>query len=283
MRWRAGFGIALLLLAGCGSRDMRMMAADTETFDVAEPPAATPGAQIAYSYAVTYRFDRRTVAAVQGQQLALCRTLGPARCLVLRSTLNTTGPDDHAATDEAVLMIDARTAEALTRRFDAIAAGGGAQRAVREVTAEDVTRQVIDAEASVRAKEALAERLLTIIRSGNGRVGELVQAERAYATTQQELEAARATRAALAQRVAMSRLTITYAFNDMPDGDSPIAWSIANAGDTLSSSVAALLTFLIAALPWVVIGVPLLLGLRRLGRRRGWRLPWRRKVPVDGV
>lgn len=281
MRWRAGMMVVALALAACGG-GQQMASKSTETFDVEEPlaeasaPPAAPGAQIAYAYSVSYAFDRRTVAAVQGEQLALCRKLGPARCLVVRSTLNTPGPDDHIVSDEAVLLIDARQAEALTRRFDTIAEAGGARRSRREVVAEDVTKQMIDADASVRAKQALSERLLAIIRSGNGKVGELVEAERAYATTNEELEAARATRAALAQRVAMSRLTIGYVFNDMPGGSSPVAASIATAGETLSTSVAALVTFLVAAFPWAIVAGLLLFGLRRLARRRGWRWPWRR-------
>lgn len=281
MRWRAVMiGMALALAACGGGRQMR---SDVETFDVEEPPAelvAAPvpesGPRIAYSYTIGYAFDRPTVAAVQGRQLALCRKLGTQRCLIVSSTLNTPGPDDHVVRDEAVLLIDARQAEATTSQFDAIAEAGGARRARRELAAEDVTRQMIDAEAAVRAKQALSERLLTIIRSGRGNVGELVQAERAYAATNEELEAAKANRATLAQRVAMSRVTINYAFDDTPGGSSPVAASIATAGDTLSTSVAALVTFLVAALPWVVVGVPLLWGLRGLARRRGWRLPWRR-------
>jgi hypothetical protein len=251
-------------------------------YDVMEPPAEmaaapTGGPQIAYRYTIGYAFDRQTVARVQGRQLALCRQLGTARCLVVNSTLNTPGPDEHVVSDEAVLLIDARQAEAAIRRFDAIAVADGARQSRREVAAEDVTRQVIDAEAAVRAKQALAERLLAIIRSGNGKVGELVAAESAYAKTNEELEAAKATRAALAQRVAMSEVTIRYMFDDTPGGASPVAASIANAGQTLSTSLAALVTFLVAALPWVVVGLPLLWGLRRLARRRGWRLPWRRR------
>ncbi|MEH3041404.1 MAG: DUF4349 domain-containing protein [Sphingomonas paucimobilis] len=150
------------------------------------------------------------------------------------------------------------------------------------VEAEDVTRQVIDTDAEVRAKQALAERLLTIIRSGNGKVGELVEAERAYAATNEELEAAKGRQAELAQRVAMSRLSIQYAFNDTPGGTSPILASVATVGDTLSTSVAALVTFVAAALPWAIVGALLLFGLRRVARRRGWRWPWRRRERPAG-
>lgn len=277
-------GAIAILVAGCSgssSETHSMQSPTTETFDVEEPPAEIPspaatGPKIAYSYSVTYAFDRRTVAQVQGQQLDLCRRLGPARCLIVRSSLNTPGPDDHVVHDEAVLMVDARQAEALTRRFDAIAEAGDARRASRQVEAEDVTRQVIDTEARVRAKQALAERLLAIIRSGNGKVGDLVEAERAYATTNEELEAAKAQRAELAQRVAMSKLTIAYAFNDTPGGSSPVMASIAMAGATLSTSVAALVTFVVAALPWIVVAGLMLFGLRWVARRRGWRWPWLR-------
>jgi hypothetical protein len=277
--------VVALGLAACGGGGGQGHSDTLATLDVEEPPAEAPappaaaGSQIAYAYSISYAFDRRTVAAVQGQQLALCRKLGTQRCLVVRSTLNTPGPDDHIVNDEAVLMIDARQAEAMTRRFDTIAEVGGARRARREIVAEDVTRQMIDAAASVRAKQALSERLLAIIRSGNGKVGELVEAERAYATTNEELEAAKATRAALAQRVTMSRLTISYVFDDRPGGSSPVAASIATAGDTLSGSVAALVTFVVAAFPWAIVAGLLLFGLRRLARRRGWRWPWRRERP----
>ena len=177
-------GAIAILVAGCSgpsSETHSMQSPTTETFDVEEPPAEMPspaatGPKIAYSYSVTYAFDRRTVAQVQGQQLDLCRRLGPARCLIVRSSLNTPGPDDHVVHDEAVLMVDARHAEALTRRFDAIPEAGDARRASRHVEADDVTRQLIYTDARVRAKQALAELLLAIIRSFNFKVCHLVEA-----------------------------------------------------------------------------------------------------------
>jgi hypothetical protein len=279
------------LVAACGrTPERRNVSEKLNTFDVEEPAPGAPanraavvGPRIAYSYTVTYAFDRRTVGEVQGRQLALCRGLGPARCLVVKSTLNAPGADDHIVNDEAVLLVDARLAGEVNRQLDALAVVGGATTANRQVEAEDVTRQVIDTDARVRAKQALAERLLAIIRSGKGKVGELVEAERAYATTQEELDAARGEQANLAQRVAMSRVTISYAFDDTPGRQSPVRASLAAAGDTLATSLAALVTAAVAGLPWFIAGAIVLALARWVRRKRGWRWPRRVQATSPGA
>ncbi len=288
IRAAAAIMAAILALSACSGKSSMKASGEKvgklNTFDVAEPEApaaaaATSTPRIAYSYTVTYAFDRRRVGEVQDGQLALCRRLGPARCLVLKSTLNTALPDDHVVRDEAVLLVDARLAGEMNRRLDAVAVAGGATLASRQVDAEDVTRQVIDTDARVRAKQALADRLLTIIRGGQGKVGELVEAERAYAATQEELDAARGEQAELGRRVAMSRVTITYAFDDTPGRGSPVRASLATAGETLADSIAVLVTAAVAVTPWLVAGAALVALLRWQRRRRGWRWPRRPRVP----
>jgi hypothetical protein len=272
------------LLTSCGNKPQAMQS--MAMLDVAKEPApggaassSDAGPRIAYSYVVTYAFDKRTVARVQGRQIALCRGLGPKKCLVVKSSLNTPGPNDHIVMDQAVLLVDARMANEINRQLDTLAQSDGATLSNRQVEAEDVTRQVIDTDARVRAKQALAERLLVVIRSGNGKVSELVEAERAYATTQEELDSARAAQADLAQRVAMSRISINYAFDDTPGRGSPIRTSLAEAGDTLNMSVAALLTAIVAALPWLFAGAIGITLIRWIRRKMGWRWPRRRASP----
>lgn len=276
--------LLVALLTSCGSKPQNMKSSEMLSLpEIATEPApnipataaTAAGPRIAYSYAVTYAFDRRTVARVQGRQIAFCRRLGSQRCLVVKSTLNTPGPHDHIVTDEAVLLVDARIANEINRQLDVLAISDGATMSNRQVEAEDVTRQVIDADARVRAKQALAERLLAIIRSGNGKVSELVEAERAYAATQEELDSARAEQAGLAQQVAMSRVSINYAFNDTPGRGSPIRSSLAETGETLSMSIAALLTAIVAALPWLFAGAIAIALVRWIRRKMGWRWPRR--------
>jgi len=52
----------------------------------------------------------------------------------------------------------------------------------------------------------------------------------------------------------VSRVTIDYSFDDTPGGRSPVRASLATAGDTLAKSVAALVTAIVAALPWLIVG-----------------------------
>lgn len=251
--------------------------------DVAQPaPRAETGPRIAYSYAVTYRLGTSDIVSVQDRQLAACRSLGPQHCLVLKSSVSGGGEGDTRG--EASLVVDARLATAFNRRLDAIAAQTGGTVADRSATAEDITKQVIDTDASVRAKEALAARLLGLIQTAHGNVGDLVAAEKAYADTQQDLNAARGLQAELSRRVAMSQIDVTYASRDVTGPLAPVHRALGDAGSTLGASVGTLVTVAVALFPWVL----LLLVLRWIARRFGWRGPiarfrdWRaRRSPAD--
>ena len=260
------------LAAACSDRTTqeKLTAYDLEAAPAAK--AQTGGPQIAYSYAIGYRLDASDIAPVQARQADLCRKLGPNRCLILESSTSAAGAGDGSG--RTALVVDARIATAFAARLDALVSGAGGSIDDRRTTAEDVTKQVIDTDARVRAKEALAERLLGLVRTGNGRVGDLVEAEKAYAATQEELAAARSLQAALRQRVAMSHFDLSYASHESTGALAPLHRAVASAGETIGWSLGALVTFTLAALPWVLA----LAALVWIGRRAGWRGPlasWR--------
>lgn len=275
--------LVLATVTGCGQRGSHGVAEKLNVYDVAPSDQKTvSGPQIAYSYALAYRLRSADISVVQAKQLAACRALGPQRCLVLKSS--TAGGDNGDAHGDASLVVDARLAAAFNRRLDAIATAADGTVSDRSVTAEDVTKQVIDTDASVRAKEALAARLLSLIQTAKGNVGELVAAEKAYADTQQELDAARGLQAELRRRVAMSQIDISYSGREAAGSFAPIRSALASAGATLGTSFAALVTVAVALFPWIL----LLLALRWIARRLGWRGPiarlrdWReRRTPAD--
>lgn len=256
-----------LLLAACGSGEQsapQRAAEKLNTYDVEEPAAQAP--QIAYTYSYGYTLAPARIGAAQEKHVALCRDLGPARCLILQTELNRSGDGGNATTK---LIVDARLAAAFGRRLDAVVADAGGEQAARSVTAEDVTKQLVDTGARIRAKEALAARLLALINGARGDVADLVAAEKAYAEVQEELDAARTLDTALRRRVAMSEIAVTYSSSAGTGTFGPVRRALSEAGNSFAGSMGAAITFAIALIPWLMIGAPFALGLRALWRR--WR------------
>ena len=270
--------VALLAVGGCSKAPGNLSGVAKErlnTFDVAsvEEIADAGAPQVAYTYGLSYALDSDRIAAVQARHVAACRRLGPARCMVVKTDLTRQSGDAAATQAETDLLIDARLAGSFGQALDRSAADAGGSLTGRHVTAEDVTKQLVDTGARVRAKQALADRLMALIAHANGKVGDLVAAEKAFADTQEELDAARSLQAALRQRVAMSAVNIDYAATAATGSWAPVRRSLADVGATLAASIAGLVTALVAALPWVML-LALLVWLRR---RLGWRWPWRRR------
>ncbi|HEY1604081.1 MAG TPA: DUF4349 domain-containing protein [Allosphingosinicella sp.] len=272
----------LLFTAACGRHDRA--ARGLATFDVEEPAvpakmmepnekpdenAALP--QIAYTYTIGYRAAAGALAGLQRRQIGLCDRLGPARCRIV--SMSRDAGDDGAPQGALSLLVEAGIARPFQDRLDSLAAGSGGSVASRGIEAEDLSRQMVDTAAKVRGKEALADRLVQLLRSRGGRVGELVEAEKAYAQTEEELDAARAWLAEMRGRVAMSKIDIGYSGIAPVTHNvwKPVADAFANAGQVIAASVARLIVLLLSILPWLLFLALLAFALRRFGPRP--RLP----------
>lgn len=283
----------LTLLAACGGAhdgEVKHTAENLRTFDVAEaqraPPAmvAPPGAaagettppikvaipQMAYSYGYVFRLPEAAVAAAQQRHVALCDRLGPARCQVL-SMASAGGEDTPAA------ALKLRVASDLARSFGAqltqsIAQAGG--RAVSAtIAAEDVSKAIVDTEARLRQRELLVARLTEILRTRQGKVAELVEAERSVAAAQEEIDQARGWLAELRGRVAMATFDIQY----QPVAPGPaaarggIADSVVRSASAFVGGLGVIAQLLIFLAPWAVLLGGLAWIVRRVRRvRPGW-------------
>jgi hypothetical protein len=269
-------------------------------FDVAEPAApamilanAPPGEedahqgraddatmpQIAYTYTIGYSVAAASVGAVQRRHVVSCDSLGPARCRIVAMRRDSS---DEGATEASLsLLVDARIARGFQDRLDAVTAGAGGSISSRGVEAEDLSKQMVDTAAKLRGKEALAQRLLALLQTHSGKVGELVEAEKAYAQTEEELDAARSWLADMRGRVTMSKIDIAYsgAVPGTRSAWTPLREALGDAGRVSGSSAAKMVTLLLTALPWLLFAVLLLW----VARRRGWRLrlPWPRRRAAD--
>ncbi len=259
-------------MAGSAAAEMAgaAPAADSAMKMMPEAPAsaATPGPQIAYSYGLSYRLPAASIAKAQSAHIAMCDALGAAHCRVTGQ--NRSDPDGGYASGSLTLQVNAAQARAFADRMDAAIAKADGKPAGRSLAAEDLSKQIIDVEARIAAKQALATRLLELLKRRDAKVSDLVEAERAYAQTQEELDAARSTMEEFSSRVRMSSITADYQAV-APGGAAasrPIVDALSSASRTFGHSIAILISFAVAAIPWVALALATLWVVRRLLKRR---------------
>jgi hypothetical protein len=164
---------------------------------------------------------------------------------------------------------------------DADEAGG---RIISENTAsEDLTRQIVDTEARLRAQTALRDRLQELLRSRPGRLADLLEVERELARVQGEIDAVQSALAVMRTRVAMSELTLQYRSAPRPVGSDtfePLRQAFANFLGIIVGGFAAIITLIAVLIPFAIVLVPLGWLLWRWRKRRGGRF-FKRETPAD--
>jgi hypothetical protein len=197
--------------------------------------------------------------------------MGPTRCQLL--SLTRRAADDLQG--EAVLKL--RVASADARGFgdtlSKLVADAGGRTVETSISADDVSKEIVDTEARIRQRELLVARLTDILRARNGKVAELVEAERSVATAQEELDQAKGWLTELRNRVAMSEFAITYAAI-APQASPRVAGN--QLGEATQGSGAAfllglrtLLILLIYLAPWALLALPVAWLVRRRLSRPG--------------
>lgn len=265
------FVIACLAAAACEAPDQS--ASELHAFDVEEQApdtdavSAQPAPQIAYSYSYSYRLPGDRIDEAQRAHLALCDRLGQARCRIVTMQQSSDEGDYSSASLE--LIVEAAIARPFGARLDATVGEADGTSTARAIEAEDLSKAIVDTEARIRAKQALADRLLALIANRAGSIGELVEAERAFAQAQEELDAARTWLREMRGRVAMSTIAIDYQSATAAGGLwTPVRDAFASAGRIFGWSLAALISIAVVVLPWIaVIGLIAWL-LRRSGGAR---------------
>jgi hypothetical protein len=260
------FRVALfvgLALAGCSKGAAPNEAAKPTSGPVT--PSAAPTSQIAYTYSFGFKLPAGRMAELQTRHLALCDRLGP-RCHVV-SMDQADGRRNATAGMEVAVAAD--MARAFGDALVAAAKDSDAAVADRTIQGEDLSKRIVDVEARLRGRQALADRLLGIVQSHSGSVGDLVAAEKALADVQEEIDTARSELADAKGRVAMSTVRIGYTASAGLGGfAAPIGDSFSSVGSVAGMSVGVLVSFLAAVLPWLIPAVLIVAGFRWWRRRR---------------
>ncbi|MGB3457420.1 MAG: DUF4349 domain-containing protein [Litorimonas sp.] len=287
---------ALLVLPACGADrssqsfeaeapQMDRMAASDDVIVTASRRKASPGRQIeagqggeapapdsmiAYSYGYGVALPAPGVEPVMRAHMQRCLDAGPSRCQVLNAS------SQNQSEDYASAYLSLRAAPEWLEDFrngleESVAASDG-RITDSSVSAEDLTRQIFDADARLTAQTALRARLLTLLETRDGELQELLAVERELARVQAQIESATSLLKTLRQRVSMSVLDLNYqsrARAVSTSAVSPIGEALRGFLRTLSQGIASVIGFIAVILPWLVFVVlPGLLLLRWLFRRR---------------
>jgi hypothetical protein len=205
--------VALACLAGCAKKSDGP-AVTLQNAPAAANAAAGGAAPAVSAPALAYRYDYRLQApakAVPGLMTAhekACAAAGPSVCQMVGQETHAEGRDDVSGslTLRATAGWMATFREGITGQ--AKAAGG--KVIADQVDSEDLTHQIVDVGAQIRAKTALRDRLQGLIASRPGKLSDLIDVENELARVQGEIDSAQSELAVMSGRVAMSEVKIAY-------------------------------------------------------------------------
>ena len=229
----------------------------------AADPIAVAVPRVAYKYSFAFSLPGVAIPAAQRAHVALCDKLGPARCQVL--AMESKSGDSESASGALKLRVDSSIARRFGDALQGAIGNAGGHADSRSIEAEDVSKDMVDTEARLKQRELLVARLTEVLRTHNGKVGELVEAERSVAAAQEEIDQARGWLSELQARVAMSTIDMTYAA--IAPQPVPVSNTI---GDSVAASAVAVVTafggllrMAILLTPWALFAALAWFALRR--------------------
>lgn len=235
---------------------------------VAGAPTTTTALMLAYSYRATLVVPADNVTKAMKGHEQKCITAGPAFCQVVTAASQKDG--DIVSAD---LSIRATPAWLGTFRTgleqDAKTADGKVE--AQGVISEDLTRNITDSEARLRALKSLRTRIEALIASRPGKLSDLLEAERELARVQGEIDSFESNLSVMRARVNMSTMDLSYRSRQIAVGGGtfkPLGDAVTGFFGVMAGSLAALITFLAAILPFLLVLVPLVFY--------GWN--WRTKL-----
>ncbi len=310
MRYRILIGIGLgLTMAACGSASEEAASYDSAervtTADIAEEaaegsagaaadsavpeadlkvseggetaPPAVSAPKIAYTYDYGYRIASEEIVPLAQKHIDLCESLPNNGCRVVN--LQQSGAEGRYGFGNLELSVAAAKARAFGQQLAGASEGMGGEQINVAIAGEDLSKQIVDTEARLRARILLRDRLMEILRSRRGTVAELVEAERGVAQVNEEIDQARSWLTEMRGRVAYSKVSIEYSSGSRASGSfgRPIVEAFQSLGSIMGSTIAALVYAGGIILPLLI----LLLALRWVLHRFGMRLRfWKDREPA---
>jgi hypothetical protein len=169
-------------------------------------PTSLP--QLAYEYDYRWKLEAGEIGSLQRRHASLCEQQGPASCQIIGMTK--TGAEQDEVQGVLEMAVATRQARAFGALLEDEALDAGAEQVSAEIASEELSKQIVDTEARVRARAELRDRLTEVLRTRKGKVSELIEAERSLAEVNEEIDQAKSWLREMGGRVAYSRVTVRY-------------------------------------------------------------------------
>jgi hypothetical protein len=145
-----------------------------------------------------------------------------------------------------------------------LASSGEITQHARE--SEDKTNQVVDADARIKNLTEFRDQLRVMLSDKSAKFKDLIEVQRELVNTQSELDSITSMRKILAQETELVAVNINFtAAQGITEQGffAPVARALKDAGRVMMESFAAVITFIMNALPWLLIGVPIFFLVRK--------------------
>ena len=218
--------------------------------------------KMAYVLDYGFRLAGEAIAPLQQQHADMCEAQGPYACRII--SLSRTGEEEDEIHGELQLAVASDKARGFGALLSAAAEAADAEAFRANIQGEDLSKSIVDTEARVRSRIALRDRLMEVLRTRQGKVEELVEAERQVAAVNEEIDQAQSWLKEQQGRVAFSRVTLSYE-SATPGGSflRPVEGALGSLGGIFGMLAAVLIVLGSLALP-VLAGA---FGVRALRRR----------------
>lgn len=236
------------------------------------PTSPAPVLYLAYVHGRGIEVPSQRVAGVMDAHVRACEQAGVRLCQIIRAERS--GDPDASVSGFVQLRGEPRWLSTFMGGIDAEVDRAGGRVTSRNTSTEDLTRQIVDTEARLRAQTALRDRLQQLLRDRPGRLADLLEVERELARVQADIDAVQSNLAVMRTRVAMSELNVSYTSAPRPLGSDtmlPLREAFADFLGIIVSGFAVIIYFIAGLIPFLLVGAPLVWLLLRWRKQRGGR------------
>jgi hypothetical protein len=172
------------------------------------PPAAVSLPQLAYAYKYALAAPPKAVRKLVTKHEQVCWAAGPTVCQVVGSNVSEEGKDQVSAT--LTLRAQPQWLRTFRAGLDDDTRAVGGRTITADTSSDDLSRNIVDTEASLRSQVILRDRLEDALKTRKAKVSELFEMEQQLAEVRGQIDATRSQVAMMKGQVAMSTLTVSY-------------------------------------------------------------------------